>query len=182
MAYSRPVREAARRYWLLGYSDEKILPLLKADFPDQKTPSRPNTILAWRQADNWFADLEIIAAKAQENRSEEIATELGKMTDRQLGLLHQLDAHVQLMLTRIVKSETGKPIDTQLEAGELSQLASTIDRSIKAQRLIRGVLPPAKTETSLLDQIDMEDLSDEELERLSKGENPKRVLARRGSY
>jgi uncharacterized protein YjcR len=119
MACSRKVREAARRYWLLGYSDEKIIPRLAQEFLDEKTPTRPNTILAWRRAEDWEADREIIAVKAQEKRKEELAEEIAKMSEKQLGLLSQLDAHVQLMLSRVVKSESGEPRDTELTGRRL---------------------------------------------------------------
>ena len=56
MACSRKVREAARRYWLLGYSDEKIIPRLTQEFPDEKTPTRLYTIYDWRKKDQWSDD------------------------------------------------------------------------------------------------------------------------------
>lgn len=181
MAYSRPVREAARRYWLLGYSDEKIVPLLKADFPNEKTPSRWHTISDWRHLENWETDLEIIAQKATEKRQEELATELAQMNTRQLTLLSLLDSHVQLMLTaRLVRGDGGKPIDTQLSAGELAQAAAALDRSIKNQRLIRGApTTQAQVEASvqLAGQVDLTQLTDEELERIAKGEDLFGVLS-----
>lgn len=180
MAYSRKVREAARRYWLLGHSDEKILPLLKADFPDEPTPNRPNTILAWRQAEVWETDLEIIAGKAQEKRREELATELAQMNTRQLALLSLLDSHTQLLLTtRMVKGGGGKPIDTQLSAGELAQVAATLDRSIKNQRLIRGVpTTQAKIDADVSQEIeiDFSRLTREQIHRIADGEDPRTVL------
>ena len=56
MACSRKVREAARRYWLLGYSDEKIIPRLTQEFLDEKTPTRPYTIYDWRKKNQWSDD------------------------------------------------------------------------------------------------------------------------------
>lgn len=178
MAYSRKVREAARRYWLLGYSDEKIIPLLKPDFPDEPTPNRPNTILAWRQAEHWEADLEIIAEKAQGFRREELASELGKMSERQLALLSLLDSHAQLMLTaRVVKGTDGKPRDTELSASELSQVASALDRSIKNQRLIRGApTVQAQIDATQDIEIDFNALSLDQIHRIADGEDPRVVL------
>lgn len=179
MAYSRKVRETARRYWLLGYSDEKIIPMLKADFPDEQTPTRWHTITDWRKADNWESDLEIIVIKATEKRQEELATELAQMNTRQLALLSLLDSHVQLMLTaRMVKGSDGKSRDTELSAGELSQVASTLDRSIKNQRLIRGVPTEQSRVDSAVTLINWEELSDEQLGRILQGESPTRVLAK----
>jgi len=179
MAYSRKVREAARRYWLLGYSDEKILPMLKADFPDEKTPTRWHTISDWRQAEDWEADLEIIVTKATEKRQEELATELAAMNTRQIALLNLLDSHTQLLLTtRMVKGDGGKPIDTELSAAEVSQLSSALDRSIKNQRLIRN-LPTTQSqiESTVNMNLDMKELTDEQLESLVNGERPENVLA-----
>ena len=181
MACSRKVREAARRYWLLGYSDEKMVPMLKADFPDEPCPNRANTILAWRQQEDWASDLSIIAAKAQENRREELATELAQMSARQLALLGLLDSHAQLLLTaRVVKSESGKMIDTQLGAGEIAQVASALERSIKNQRLIRGVPTSLDVHGEEM-EVDFSKLTDAQLERIRDGEPPRVVLKKRGA-
>ena len=180
MACSRNVKEAARRYWLLGYSDEKILPLLKRDFPSEKTPSRAKTILEWRQKETWAADLEIIAAKADQKRTENLADELAKMSEKQLGLLTQLDAHLQLLLTRIVRDQSGKAIDTQLTPSELSQMAQALDRTIKNKRLIRGV-PTTQTaidaNVQLAGELDVTQFTTEELERIAKGDDLFTVLS-----
>src|SRR3990172_1087714 len=176
MACSRKVREAARRYWLLGLSDGKMVPKLKADFPGEKTPVRWHTIADWRKAENWEADLEIIVIKATEKRQEELGSELGKMSERQLALLSLLDSHAQLMLTaRVVKGAGGKPRDTELSAGELSQIASALDRSIKNQRLIRGV-STEKIESNQEIEIDFKTLTMDQISRIADGEDPRIVL------
>lgn len=176
MAYSRKVREAARRYWLLGYSDEKLIPLLKRDFPDEPTPTRLATIYDWRKRYGWTADIEIIEEKAREKREEELGAELGKMNERQLGLLYLLDSHLQIILTaRLVRDESGKPVDTELNMLDLSQAAATLDKSIKNQRLIRS-LPTTQAQINSLINIDPRQLTDEQLERLASGEDPQVVL------
>ena len=175
MACSRKVREAARRYWLLGYSDEKIVPRLAQDFPDEKTPARPNTILTWRKQDGWEADLEIIAVKAAEKRSEMLSDEIAQMNAAQLELLTQFEAHLQLLLARIVKDECGEAIDSGLTPLELSQMTQVLDKTIKNQRLIRDQPTSQQKIESHLD-IDFSQLTDEQLERIASGEHPATVL------
>lgn len=180
MAYSRKVRETARRYWLLGYSDEKIVPLLKADFPDEPTPNRPNTILAWRQAEVWETDLEIIAAKAQEKRREELATELAAMNAQQLALLALVNGHVQVkLMISLIKDSDGKVKDSRLSDPGLLQIMTTLEKSIKSQRLIRN-LPTTQARVDSAMKIEWEQLTDEQLERLVSGESPENLLADSG--
>ena len=181
MAYSRTIRESARRYWLLGQSDEKIVPMLKADFPDEQTPARWHTIADWRKAEDWESDLEIIDRKATEKRQEELATELAAMNTRQIALLNLLDSHTQLLLTtRMVKGDGGKPIDTELSAAEVSQLSSALDRSIKNQRRIRGAsTAQAQIDANVRSQeieIDFKTLTHDQIHRIAEGESPWIVL------
>ena len=175
MACSRKVREAARRYWLLGYSDEKIVSLLVRDFPDEKTPTRPDTIYDWRKKDRWSDDLDIIETKMREKRDEILSDEIAKMNGEQLGLLTRFDTHLQLLLTRTAKDECGVAIDSGLTPLELSQMAQALDKTIKNQRLIRNQPTSQQKIESHLD-IDFTQLTDEQLERIASGEPPATVL------
>jgi hypothetical protein len=102
------------------------------------------------------------------------------MNDRQIALLSLLDSHIQLMLTARMVKRDGKPIDTELGAGELAQVAAALDRSIKNQRLIRGVpTTQAQVNADIRSQgieIDFEKLTDEELQRYVDGEDLWNVL------
>lgn len=179
MASSRRVREAARRFWLLGYSDEKIIPLLATDFPDEKTPSRSNTILEWRQKDGWKADLEIIEVKAEEKRREMLSEELAAANEKALTYFDRLDTHMNLMLQRVVRTVVEgvqKIVDTQLTAAEIAHLATAGERSIKAQRLIREQSTAhIKTETEY--KLNHTLMTDQEVERLADGEPLHAVLS-----
>ena len=60
---SRKVKEAARRYWLLGYTDPLIISKLKEDF--EEVPSI-HTLGNWRKDENWNEDLVIVEERVKE--------------------------------------------------------------------------------------------------------------------
>lgn len=177
MSYPRCIRESARRHWLLGLSDEQVMLRLKADFPDKATPSRVNTILKWRKAENWAADLEIIAEKVQKKRTEELADKLIAADEKAFAFLKRFDAHLNLLLQRVVRGDNAEIIDTKLTAGDLAHVASAFEKSVRTSRLIRGQSTTyVKTETVY--KLKHSLMTDEEVDRMANGEDLEVVFSK----
>lgn len=121
----------------------------------------------WRMEAERF--LQTVATKRQEMKSESLAGELAQWDSHCYGLAQ---AALKLVYARL-KAATENPADERYTLDGLDKLTKSLDR---IQRIGKTALGEEDT-SSLKIKIDYGNLTDEQLQRLAAGEDPRSVIA-----
>jgi len=123
MAYSRIIRNRARKLWLEGRTYEEICKL-------KGMPKRPATIHEWNVREGWAEEKEEIAEEAKKKRIDRTSTDWAAEQNQQIVQVQIVSRKVNQFLAR-----------PDLSPQELRLCVDTLDKGV---RLLHYLAPESK--------------------------------------
>jgi len=111
----------AKRLYMRGFSINRISRL-------RHMPDRANTIVDWKDREDWDGEIKEIQSKRKEKRIEKISDKLAAMDVRQLDILFKFTGHISKHL------EVSHRLDPMI----IQNLMGAFDKIVKNERLIKG--------------------------------------------
>ena len=140
MAYDLETKEKARMMWLKGISFDNIA---------KELGSNLTTMFNWSVEGAWKDDLEEIQKQIKIKTNEKVVDDIDKMNQihlAQLAASHTLIRDARVRVEALIKnSDKYKPHELRALTGAIRDLASTLETTVKNERLIRNVSTDRRT-------------------------------------
>ena len=140
MAYDLETKEKARMMWLKGISFDNIA---------KELGSNLTTMFNWSVEGAWKDDLEEIQKQIKIKTNEKVVDDIDKMNQihlAQLAASHALIRDARVRVEALINhSDKYKPHELRALTGAIRDLASTLETTVKNERLIRNVSTDRRT-------------------------------------